>query len=189
MVVSPRLAGAATPVPIELPLWFPQRFHLQGAYYDPGVAGAIGAVAVAGGDAAVATAVDCYYYQHGSTDYNDAIACAEYAAGSPSVATIKIRFMKLQHLVRTTTTTIRDDVLPCRSEPVAALIMFNVGKRHDVCPGSLPDSHVFHKCSFHYLQGQQANYLAQISRPTAEFSPIPLAKSEVKFPIFLKNYY
>ena len=83
MVVSPRLAGAATPVPIELPLWFPQRFHLQEAYYDPGVAGAIGAVAVAGGDAAVATA----------GDYTDAIACAAYeVANSPSAATTKIRF-------------------------------------------------------------------------------------------------
>ena len=81
--MSPRLAGAAKPGPIELPLCFPQRFHLQEAYYDSGVAGAIGVVAVAGGDAAVATA----------GDYTDAIACAAYeAADSPSAATTKIRF-------------------------------------------------------------------------------------------------
>lgn len=106
-------------------------------------------------------------------------------AGSPSAATIKIRFIKLQH--RTSTATIGDDVLPYCSEFAAALIMFNVGKRHDVCPGSLPGSHVFHKCSFRYLLGQRANCLAQSSRTTAEFSPILLVKSAVKFPIFLKK--
>ena len=58
--------------------------------------------------------------------------CVACAVGSPSAATIKIRFMKLQHI---TTATIGDDVLPYRSELAAALIMFNVGKRHDVCPG------------------------------------------------------
>ena len=72
--MSPRLAGVATS--------FPQRYHLQ-AYYDSGVVGAIGAAAVTGGDAAVATA----------GDYTDAIACAAYeAADSPSAATTKIRF-------------------------------------------------------------------------------------------------
>ena len=72
--MSPRLVGVATS--------FPRRYHLQ-AYYDSGVAGAIGAAAVAGGDAAVATA----------GDYTDAIACAAYeAADSPSAATTKIRF-------------------------------------------------------------------------------------------------
>ena len=80
VVVSPRLAGVATS--------FPQRYHLQ-AYYDSGVAGAIGAAAVAGCEAAVATAGDCL---PDSADGTDAIARAAYVADGPSAATTKIRF-------------------------------------------------------------------------------------------------
>ena len=65
--------------------------------------------------------------------------------------------------------------------------MFDAGKRHDACPGSLPDSHEFHICSFHYLRGQPANYPAQISLPTVEFSPIPLVESAINSPKFLKK--
>ena len=81
VVVSPRLAGVATS--------FPQRYHLQ-AYYDSGVAGAIGAAAVAGCEAAVATAGD--YLPDSADGTTDAIARAAYVADGPSAATTKIRF-------------------------------------------------------------------------------------------------
>ena len=59
MVVSPRLAAASVSIGVPLCYFYlPQRYYSQ-AYYDPDVAGAVNA-AEEGGDAAVATAVDCY---------------------------------------------------------------------------------------------------------------------------------
>ena len=97
-VVSPRLAASVHSTNyLELPLCYiflPQRFHLQ-AYYDPGEASVTDEVdaVVAGGGAAVATAV---YYYHDSADGTVdviVIACVAYeAVGSPSAATMEIRF-------------------------------------------------------------------------------------------------
>lgn len=59
MVVSPRLAAASVSIGVPLCYFYlPRRYYSQ-AYYDPDVAGAVNA-AEEGGDAAVATAVDCY---------------------------------------------------------------------------------------------------------------------------------
>ena len=79
------------------------------------------------------------------------------------------------------------DGLPCRSEPVATQIMSDVGRNHGVCPGSQPDSQVYHIYNSRCLLGQQVDYLAQISRPTAAFSPIPQVRSEVNFPIIFEK--
>ena len=127
--------------------------HLQ-AYYDFDaigvVAGAVGAVsaAVAGDGAVAATADDYYRDAVGESATIAAFPCV--VVNIPSVATMKIRL--LHH--RTTAIIIiaiivggDDRHLPCRSAPIAMLIRFDGGKRHDACPGSRPDSLASHKCS------------------------------------------
>ena len=57
--MSPRLAAASVSIGVPLCYFYLPRCYYSQAYYDPDVAGAVNA-AEEGGDAAVATAVDCY---------------------------------------------------------------------------------------------------------------------------------